>query len=91
MEGSNNWLDALHKTMQVGDMSVEVKLLETLTESLFDTHEMNQEEIFVRLGIIQTCRQTQQVRSIFVELIWNKADNHFRYRCPTVTILYQQT
>ena len=76
-EGSNNWLDNLRKEMKVGEMSAEVKVLETLVENLFVTHKMNREEIFVKVGIIQTCRQTQQVRSIFVELICNKADNHY--------------
>ena len=76
-EGSNNRLDALRKAMKVGEMSAEVKVLEKLVENLFDTHKMDREEIFVRVGIIQTCRQTQQVRSIFVELICNKADSHY--------------
>ena len=73
----NNWLDALRKAMKVGEMSAEVKVLETLVEYLLEYHKMNKEEIFVKVGIIQTCKQTQQARSFFVELIFYKANNHY--------------
>ena len=76
-EGSKNWLDDLRKAMKVGEMSAEVKVLEMLVGNLFDAHNMNRKEIFVKVGITQTCRQTQQARSIFVELIFNKADNNY--------------
>ena len=62
--------------MKVGETSAEVKVLERLMKHLFDAHQMKPEEIFVKVGIIQTYRQTQQVRSIFVE-IWNTDDNHY--------------
>ena len=76
-DGNNNWLDALRKEMKVGEMSAEVKVLETLVDYLLEYHKMNKEEIFVKVGIIQTCKQTQQVRSFFVELIFHKANNHY--------------
>ena len=76
-DGDNNWLDDLRKAMKVGEMSAEVKVLETLVDYLLEYHKMNKEEIFVKVGIIQTCKQTQQVRSFFVELIFYKANNHY--------------
>ena len=54
--------------MKVETMSAEVKVLETLVDNLFNTHEINKEDAFVKVGIIQTCRQTQQVRSFFVKI-----------------------
>ena len=40
-DGDNNWLDALRKAMKVGEMSAEVKVLETLVKNLFGSHKMN--------------------------------------------------
>ena len=76
-DGDNNWLDSLRKAMKVGEMSAEVKVLETLVENIFDSHKMTWEELFVKVGIIQTCKQTQQVRSFFVELIFYKSNNNY--------------
>ena len=76
-DGNNNWLDALRKAMKVGEMSAEVKVVEFLVDYLLKCHNMNKDDVFVKVGIIQTCKQTQQVRSFFVELIFYKANNHY--------------
>ena len=75
-DGDNNWRDALLKAIKVGEMA-EVKVLEMLVDYLLECHKMNKEEIFVKVGIIQTCKKTQQVRRFFVELIFYKANNHY--------------
>ena len=76
-DGDNNWLDALRKAMKVGEMSAEVKVVEFLVDYLLKYHNMNKDEIFVKVGIIQTIKPTQQVRSFFVELIFYKSNNHY--------------
>ena len=76
-DGNNNWLDALRKAMKVGEMSAEVKVVEFLVDYVLKYHNMNKDKIFVKVGIIQAIKPTQQVRSFFVELIFYKSNNHY--------------
>ena len=72
-------------------MSAEVKVVEFWVDYLLKRHDMNKEDVFVKVGIIQNCKQTQQVRRFFVELIFYKTNNHYWYRCRTMTTLYPKT
>ena len=76
-EGNNNYVEALRKAMKVEKMSAEVKVVQFLVDYLLNNHNMDKDEIFVKVGIIQTIKPTQQVRSFFVELIYYKSNNHY--------------
>ena len=84
MDGDNNWMLALSKAMKVGDKSVEIKVLKELINHVKINHTMN--EVFVKVGLIKTIQETQQVRSIFGDVLI-KADSQFSCRCRTVITL----
>ena len=84
MDGDHNWMSAFSKAMKVGDNSVEIKVLKELINHIEINHTMN--EVFVKVGLIKTIQETQQVRRIFGDVLI-KADSQFYCRCRTVITL----
>ena len=83
-DGTNKWMLALRKAMKVGDKSVEIKVLKELINHVKINHTMN--EVFVKVGLIKTIQETQQVRIIFGDVLI-KADGQFSCRfCTMITL-----